>query len=99
MFGDGIYFAPSSDKSWGYTSSLGSFWAKGNSDTAFMGLYATAYGKPLDVSCAGKYTQRIVKNNGKNCVHAHAGVQLRNDEIIFYSEEALLLNYIVEFVA
>lgn len=99
MFGDGIYFAPSSDKSWGYTSGRGTYWAKGKDDVAFMGLYATAYGKPLDVNTAGQYSQRIVKNNGKNCVHAHAGTQLRNDEIIFYAEEAMLLNYIVEFAA
>lgn len=99
MFGNGIYFAPSSDKSWNYTSGNGTYWARGTSDTAFMGLYATAYGHPLDVSCAGQYSQRIVKNNGKNCVHAHAGTQLRNDEIIFYAEEAMLLNYIVEFAA
>ena len=99
MFGNGIYFAPSSDKSWGYTSFRGSYWARGNETTAFMGLYPTAYGKPLDVSCAGKYTQSIVKSNGKNCVHAHAGTQLRNDEIIYYSEDAMLLNYIVEFAA
>ena len=99
MFGNGIYFAPSSDKSWGYTSFRGSYWARGNETTAFMGLYATAYGKPLDVSCAGKYTQSIVKSNGKNCVHAHAGTQLRNDEIVYYSEDAMLLNYIVEFAA
>lgn len=32
-----------------------------------------------------------------NCVHAHAGSQLLNDEIIFYNESAMLLNYIVEF--
>lgn len=99
MFGDGLYFAPGSEKSWKYTSARGSYWAHGTDNTGFMGLYATAYGKPLDVQCAGKYNQRIVKSNGKNCVHAHAGTQLLNDEIIFYDEGAVLLNYIVEFAA
>lgn len=97
MFGNGIYFAPSSNKSWNYTSYQGTSWASGNSDTGFMGLYATAYGKPYDVTSSASYSQRIVKSHGCDCVHAHAGVQLLNDEIIFYSESAMLLNYIVEF--
>lgn len=97
MFGQGIYFAPSSQKSWGYTSYYGSRWANGKQGTAFMGLYATAYGKPYDVTTAGRYTQGFLKQNGCNCVHAHAGGQLYNDEIVFYSEDAMLLNYIVEF--
>lgn len=99
MFGDGIYFAPSPSKSWGYTSSYGSYWARGTSDTAFMGLYACAIGTPLDVTCAHRYDQTYLKSIGKNCVHAHAGTQLRNDEIVFYDEAAILLNYIVEFDA
>lgn len=97
MFGDGIYFAPSAMKSWGYTSGLGSYWARGNSNTSFMGLYAVAYGNPLDVTCACRYTQQGLNLRGFNCVHAHAGTYLRNDEIVFYDEAAVLLNYIVEF--
>lgn len=97
MFGDGIYFAPLAKKSWGYTSYYGSYWAKGNDKTAFMGLYCTAYGKPLDVFAAQRFTQRILSDSGRYCVHAHAGHYLCNDEIVFYSESAVLLNYIVEF--
>ncbi len=97
MFGYGIYFAPSSMKSWGYTSFYGTRWAHGSSDTGFMGLYATAYGKPENVTCAKNFTQSYLKQLDKNCVHAHAGAQLLNDEIIFYNEDATLLQYIVEF--
>lgn len=97
MFGQGIYFAPSSQKSWGYTSYYGSRWANGRQGTAFMGLYATAYGKPYDVTTAGRYTQGFLNQNHCNCVHAHAGSQLYNDEVVFYDENAMLLNYIVEF--
>lgn len=97
MFGDGIYFAPSAMKSWGYTSGHNSYWARGNSDTAFMGLYAVAFGKPLDVTAPGRYTQDILDRQGCNCVYAHTGSYLRNDEIVFYNESAILLNYIVEF--
>lgn len=97
MFGDGIYFAPSSMKSWNYTSFHGTTWAHGNSDKAFMALYATAYGEPLDVYTAQRFSQNTLQ--GKNCVHAHAGSVLRNDEIVFYDESAMVINYIVEFAA
>jgi len=97
MFGKGIYFAPSSKKSWNYTSYRGTYWANGSSDTAYMGLYATAYGVPEDVYCAGDYTQDYLLKIHRNCIHAHAGRQLRNDEIIFYDEAAVCLNYIVKF--
>lgn len=97
MFGHGIYFAPSSLKSWNYTSYRGTYWANGKDDRGFMGLYATAYGDPLNVDAPDDYTQRILKSRKKNCVHAHAGQHLKNDEIIYYSEAAMLLNYIVEF--
>lgn len=36
MLGNGIYFAPSSMKSWNYTSYHNTYWARGNSDTAFI---------------------------------------------------------------
>lgn len=97
MFGHGIYFAPRSLKSWGYTSFRGTYWARGGSDTAIMGLYECAYGKPHDVWDSGRYDQEQLKRLGKNCVHAHAGRALRNDEIVFYDEAAMLLNYIVVF--
>ncbi len=97
MFGQGIYFAPSSAKSFNYTSYHGTSWAHGQSDTGFMGVYAVAYGKPHDVSLPARYTSGDLKRLGKNCVHAHAGTRLRNDEIIFYDEDAVCLNYIVEF--
>lgn len=97
MFGNGIYFAPKAKKSWGYTSYRGSYWANGNEKTAYMGLYCTAYGTPMDCYGLQKFTQQILTDSGRNCVHAHAGQYLCNDEIVFYSESAILLNYIVEF--
>lgn len=99
MFGNGIYFAPSSLKSWNYTSYRGTSWAHGHDDKAFMGLYAVAYGKPCDVdtwSSSADY-KKMTLSGGYNCLHAHAGASLKNDEIIFYDEAAVLLNYIVEF--
>ena len=96
MFGNGIYFASSAKKSWGYTS--GGFWTREmSSSTRFMGLYATAYGNPLNVTSPSNYSEKSIGNF--NCVHAHAGNYLRNDEIIFYNEAAMLLTYLVEFSA
>lgn len=98
MYGKGIYFAPSSMKSWNYTSYRGTTWAKGSEDIAYMGLYATAYGTPKDVDTwdRGEDYIRLVKDAGADCLHAHKGY-LKNDEIVFYDENAVLLNYIVEF--
>ena len=50
-----------------------------------------------DVWCAGKYNQSMLDARGKNCIHAHAGRQLLNDEIVFYHEDSICLNYIVKF--
>ncbi len=99
MFGQGIYFAPSSMKSFNYTSCRGTSWANGKDDTGFMGIYAVAYGNPHDVSMACRYSKTDLKRIGKDCIHAHAGTQLKNDEIVFYDEDAVCLNYIVEFSA
>ena len=97
MFGDGIYFASNIRKSLNYTSLSGSYWANGTSYIGYMGLFATAYGEPYIVKYAHSYTEQDLLKANKNCVHAVAGEQLQNDEIIFYNESAVLLNYIVEF--
>ena len=102
MFGYGIYFAPKAQKSFGYTSYHGSYWAGGNSNSAFMSLYDVAYGKPYDVySFDSKFynfnyetLQKYCKD--ANCLHAHAGSMLRNDEIIVYKEEQTTIKYLVE---
>lgn len=103
MFGQGIYFAPSSMKSWGYTSYHGSLWARGHQDTAFMGVFATAYGKPYspDAGTYGSWIDKdFIESKHCNCLHAEAAkTGLRNDEIVFYDEAAVCLNYIVEFSA
>ena len=102
MFGYGIYYAPKARKSLGYTSLSGSYWAGGNSNSAFMALMEVAYGKPYDVySFDSKYynfnyekLQETCK--GANCLHAHEGSMLRNDEIIVYKEDQCTIKYLVE---
>lgn len=102
MFGYGIYYAPKARKSLGYTSLSGSYWARGNSNSAFMALMDVAYGKPYDVhSFDSKYYnfnyERLQQTcPGANCLHAHAGAMLRNDEIIIYKEEQCTIKYLVE---
>lgn len=102
MFGYGIYYAPKARKSLGYTSLSGSYWARGNSSSGFIALMDVAYGKPYDVySFDSKYYnfnyETLQKNcPGANCLHAHEGNMLRNDEIIVYKEEQCTIKYLVE---
>jgi poly [ADP-ribose] polymerase len=102
MFGYGIYYAPKARKSLGYTSLSGSYWAKGSSNSGFMALMNVAYGKPYDVySFDSKYYSfdySKLQNAcpGANCLHAHEGSMLRNDEIIVYKEEQCTIKYLIE---
>jgi len=103
MFGYGIYFAPNPKKSLGYTSLDGSYWTKGGSKSAFMGLYNVAYGKSYDVYSFENeyhnlnYEKLQQKCKDANCLHAHADKgMLRNDEIVVYKEEQLTIKYLIE---
>ena len=102
MFGFGTYFSPTARKSLGYTSLTGSYWARGNSTSGFMALMNVAYGKPYDVYSFNPdfysldYDRLQKKCAGANCLHAHAGSMLRNDEIVIYKEEQCTIKYLVE---
>jgi len=102
MFGYGIYYAPKARKSMGYTSLHGSYWAGGSKDSGFMALMEVGYGKPYDVySFDSKYYNFNYENlqkacPGANCLHAHEGSMLRNDEIIVYKEDQCTIKYLVE---
>ena len=100
MFGFGSYFAPKCQKSIGYTSLGGSYWAGGKDNTAYMALFDTAYGKPYMVySFDSKYYSLNYNKlpNGCNCLHASSSKgMLRNDEIVYYKEEQATIKYLVE---
>jgi poly [ADP-ribose] polymerase len=107
LYGHGIYFAPKAQKSIGYTSINGSYWANGTSPSGFMALFNVAYGKPYDVyNFDNRYHTLNYENLQKidlkaNCLHAHAGANmgsssLKNDEIIIYKEDQCTINYLVE---
>ena len=100
MFGHGLYFAPSSEKSYGY-SSRGYYNGQGES-TAYMAIYKVAYGNPLIVTDYewqfGNLTSSSFKSQypDKNCLHAKAGSALLNDEIIIFDEKACTVEYLIE---
>lgn len=100
MFGYGIYYAPKAQKSLGYTSF--GYWTRGTANVGYMALMDVAYGKPYDVySFDSKYYnfnyERLQQYcPGANCLHAHAGSMLRNDEIIVYKEEQCTIRYLIE---
>lgn len=102
MFGSGSYFSPTARKSMGYTSLMGSYWARGSSASGFMALMSVAYGKPYNVYSFDSdfyglnYDRLKKKCKGANCLHAHAGSMLRNDEIVIYKEEQSTIKYLVE---
>ena len=103
MLGWGIYFAPKCQKSIGYTSLSGSYWAHGGSNVAYMALFEVAYGTPYNVySFDSKYYSLDYNKLQQfcpraNCVHAHADRgMLRNDEIVVYKEEQLTIKYLIE---
>lgn len=99
MFGDGAYFALDPLKSFGYTCSSYAKWNQENESSAYMGLFAVAYGKPLFVTSSCQMTAKRLDIDHKNCLHAKAGSSLRADEIVFYDERAMVMNYLVEFSA
>lgn len=102
MFGFGSYYALQARKSFNYTSYEGSYWAHGNSDRAFMGLYSVHYGNPYKVydfdSRYYKYNYEKLRENGDyNSLHADSSKgMLRNDEIIVYQESQSDIRYLVE---
>ena len=103
MFADGIYFAPKCQKSIGYTSLAGSYWAGGRSNKAYMAIFEVAYGTPHiiyqhDSSCY-KYNYDVLqsKNPKCHCLHASASKgMLRNDEIVFYRTDQMTIKYLIE---
>lgn len=106
MFGNGIYFAPSAMKSWGYTSSREGKWNNEVLPEAYMALYETAYGTPYEVNTYGgnwsgySYKRLQAEHPGCACVHAKKSRgMLYEDEVIFYREDQVTIRYICMFNA
>ena len=103
MFGRGIYFADKADKSMGYTSIRDSRHAAGKSDKGYLAIYEVATGHEYDVkiwkSSMTDFNESSFIREHKDCnsLHAHAGVNLINDEYIVYNENACRIKYFLEF--
>lgn len=100
MFGDGVYFADKAAKSIGYSSLSGSYWAKGNSNQGFLGIFATHVGNQKhihrhDSSCYQLNKSKIGKE-GFDSVFAHGGADLRNNEYIVYDGAQCTVKYLCE---
>lgn len=100
MFGDGIYFANKAQKSIGYTSLRGSYWAGGSDNKGYLALFDVHTGNPKhihrhDYSCSS-LSQKVMEREGFDSVFAHGGADLRNDEFIVYQGKQCTIAYIVE---
>ena len=99
MFGDGAYFAIIRTRVFCIQAVL-----LQNTQTNMKMLYIWGFLRLLTENHfmwnrATTLLQKKLEAKKKNCVHAKAGRSLREDEIIFYSEAAMVMNYLVEFDA
>lgn len=100
MFGSACYFANIAQKSIGYTSLRGSYWARGGSNKAYLILYNVHTGNMKQIhkhtsSCYSLNYKDITKE-GFDSVFAHKGADLRNDEIIIYNPTQCTIKYLIE---
>jgi poly [ADP-ribose] polymerase len=108
MFGYGIYYAPKAQKSIGYTSLRGSYWASGSANKAYLALFNVHTGNHFHVlgksskhrhheSWMYNLTHSGLKKYGNyDSLFAEGGADLRNDEWIVYKEEQSTIGYLVE---
>jgi poly [ADP-ribose] polymerase len=101
MFGNGIYFADKAQKSIGYTSLRGSYWAGGSGDKAYLALFAVHTGNWLHAKKHEYWmydlNERNLKNRGPyDSLFAEGGYDLRNNEYIVYNLAQCTVNYLVE---
>jgi len=97
MFGDGIYFANKAQKSIGYSSLNGSYWARGGDNKGYLALFDVHLGKQKEVTRANSsLSQKILDKEGCDCTFARGGADLRNDEIIVYRPQSCTIAYIIE---
>jgi poly [ADP-ribose] polymerase len=102
MFGYGLYFANKAQKSIGYCSSRGSYWAKGNQEHGLLAVYKVHVGEQLNIkrrkSEHGQLTKERLKSYGNyDSVYAHGGADLRNDEFMVYDQSQATVEYLIKF--
>jgi len=103
MYGDGIYGASLSRKSYGYTSAKGSYWAKGSSSRCFMSLFDFHVGNQLLIHkhsswCYDLNWNVLRKKGDFHSAYGVKGADLRNDEFIVYKPDQVTIKYLVELM-
>ena len=100
MFGDGIYFADKAQKSIGYTSLRGSYWAHGGDNKAYLALFEVHLGKQKEIlhhdSSCYSLSDKVLKKEGYDSVFAKGGADLRNNEFIVYKPEQCTISHLIE---
>lgn len=100
MFGDGIYFADKAQKSIGYTSLRGSYWAHGGDNKAYLALYEVHLGKQKEIlhhsSSCYSLSEKVLKKEGYDSVFAKGGADLRNNEYIIYNPAQCTVSHLIE---
>lgn len=100
MFGDGIYFADKAQKSIGYSSLIGSYWAHGGDNKAFLALFDVHLGNQKEIlhhdSSCYKLSDNVLKKEGYDSVFAKGGADLRNNEYIVYKPEQCTVSHLIE---
>lgn len=101
MFGYGTYFADKSQKSIGYSSLSGSYWAKGSSNTAFIAVYEVLVGNQYNAKRHEYWMSDLndtkLKQKGDfDSLFAEGGYDLRNNEYIVYKESQSTIRYLIE---
>ncbi len=102
MFGYGIYFAPSPNKSAGYTDKKGSRWANGHGGRSFLGLFEVHTGKSWKVSTheydyCSMNLDRLHKKGDYDSMWADSSKgMLHADEVIVYDDSQASIRFLVE---
>ena len=100
MFGDGIYFADKAQKSIGYTSLRGSYWARGGDNKAYLALFEVHLGKQKEIlhhdSSCYSLSEKVLKKDGYDSVFAKGGADLRNNEYIVYNSAQCTITHLIE---
>jgi poly [ADP-ribose] polymerase len=100
MFGDGIYFADKAQKSIGYSSLRGSYWAHGGDNKAFLALFDVHLGNQKEIlhhtSSCYSLSDKVLKTEGFDSVFAKGGADLRNNEYIIYQPEQCTVSHLIE---
>lgn len=101
MFGYGLYFADKAQKSLGYTSLSGSYWAHGSGNVGLLSLYTVHLGRYLQMRHHEGWQSSLTKDKLRakgdyDSFFAEGGADLRNNEYIVYDERQCTISFLVE---